>query len=69
MLVGVTSEIGLHVCSSWRENVTHLAEATSAFMQSPQNGCWKLLSGKLLKLAANRKSQQKRYSGGERRLL
>jgi hypothetical protein len=33
MLVGVTSEID--VCSSLRENVTHLAEATSAFMQSP----------------------------------
>ena len=38
MLVGVTSEKGLHECSSLRENVTHLASAKCAFMQSPLTG-------------------------------
>ena len=38
VLVGVTSEKRLHESSSLMENLTHLAEATSAFMQSPPKG-------------------------------
>lgn len=63
VFVCVTSQIRLHAGSSLLETVAHLAEATSAFMQSPPKGCCRATLGNLGEPQRNQASTANKAGG------